>query len=65
MLKKIWNIWMWLCAVSVLLIAVLALVYGIVIVSGYGSASSKDRAGECIEQGGRWNAEAERCEFPA
>jgi len=63
--QHFWRYWKWLCVALVTTAVVLFLLA--TLVNFFKSSAGPDTAppAQCIDQGGTWNAEEGRCQFPA
>lgn len=64
-LKMIWIIWMYTCTATVTLCLLVMLGSSVWNLVSPGAKDDVDRAGQCIEQGGTWDAEEEFCRTAA
>ncbi len=65
-LKKLWQYWKWVCVTLLTTYAALILITGLVM--GWKHMKPTDhqkKVQECIETGGRWNADTNSCENAA
>lgn len=64
LVKTFWRYWMWVCTALVTTAAALY-VLSTVVTYFKAAPAHQDQIGQCIDEGGTWDAEEGQCKRPA